>query len=183
MALYFSVLALPIKDVLLLDFPINQKEHIFTEYHSVCPLVGIGTLPPPLSPASVPLHPEPKGGSILACGWGVGGVSIPTTGEKLSTLPTLQLEERDSDARDVSGVKTPLFLAIRAKHLPAIRLLIGTQLYLFSQSITRLNIFSHILYLQTVFRIRIWIPVPDTIRSVDPYPDSGGQKWLTKKKN
>ncbi len=29
---------------------------------SVCPLVGIGTLPSPLSPASVPLPPEPKGG-------------------------------------------------------------------------------------------------------------------------
>jgi hypothetical protein len=69
----------------------------------------------------------------------------------------LQLEERDSDARDVSGVKTPLFLAIRAKHLPAIRLLIGTQLYLFCQNITRLNIFSHILYLQTEFRI--WIRI------------------------
>ncbi len=29
------------------------------------------------------------GGGILACGWGVGGVPIPKTGEKLSTLPTL----------------------------------------------------------------------------------------------
>jgi hypothetical protein len=29
---------------------------------SQCPLVGIGTLPPPLSPASVPLTPEPLGG-------------------------------------------------------------------------------------------------------------------------
>jgi hypothetical protein len=46
---------------------------------------------------------------------------------------TLQLEERDSDARDVSGVKTPLFLAIRAKHLPAIRLLIGTHLSIHSK--------------------------------------------------
>ncbi len=34
--------------------------HIYKEYHSVCPLVGIGTLQPPLSPASVPLPPEPK---------------------------------------------------------------------------------------------------------------------------
>ena len=39
-----------------------HKVHIYKEYHSVCPLVGIGTLPPPLSPASVPLPPEPKGG-------------------------------------------------------------------------------------------------------------------------
>ncbi len=30
-----------------------------------------------------------KGGSIRACRQGVGGVPIPTTGEKLSTLPTL----------------------------------------------------------------------------------------------
>ncbi len=42
------------------------------------------------SPASVRLPQEPKGGGgTLACGWGVGGVPIPTTGEKLSTLPTL----------------------------------------------------------------------------------------------
>jgi hypothetical protein len=34
---------------------------IFTEYHSVFPLVGIWTLPPPHSPASVPLPPEPTG--------------------------------------------------------------------------------------------------------------------------
>jgi hypothetical protein len=27
-------------------------------YHSLCPLVGIGTLPPPLSPASVPPSPR-----------------------------------------------------------------------------------------------------------------------------
>ena len=30
------------------------------------------------------------------------------------------------DARDVRGVKTPLFLAIKVKHEPAIKLLIGT---------------------------------------------------------
>ncbi len=49
------------------------------------------TLPPPVSPASVPLHPQLKGGGggILAYGWGVEGVPIPTTGEKLSTLSTL----------------------------------------------------------------------------------------------
>ncbi len=28
---------------------VDHKVHIYTEYHSVCPLVGIGTLPPPLS--------------------------------------------------------------------------------------------------------------------------------------
>jgi hypothetical protein len=52
--------------------------------------VGIGTLPPHLSPASVPLSQEPKGGGgTLACWLGLGGVPIPTTGEKLSSLPTL----------------------------------------------------------------------------------------------
>jgi hypothetical protein len=40
-----------------------HKIHTYKEYHSVCPLVGIGTLPPPLSPASLPLPPEPKGGA------------------------------------------------------------------------------------------------------------------------
>ncbi len=33
-------------------------------YH-VCSFVGIGTLPPPLSQASVLLPPEPKGGGTL----------------------------------------------------------------------------------------------------------------------
>jgi hypothetical protein len=43
----------------------------FVPQSSVCPLVGIGTLPPTLSPASVPLPPEPKGGGdTLSCGWG-----------------------------------------------------------------------------------------------------------------
>ncbi len=59
----------------------NHKVHIYTEYHSVCPLVGIGTLLPHLSPASVPLPRYQRGGS-LACGWGVEGVPITTTGEK-----------------------------------------------------------------------------------------------------
>ncbi len=34
---------------------LQHKVHIYTEYHILCPLVGIGTLLPPLSPASVPL--------------------------------------------------------------------------------------------------------------------------------
>jgi hypothetical protein len=32
----------------------DHKEHIFLEYHSVCPLVGIRTPLPPLPQASVP---------------------------------------------------------------------------------------------------------------------------------
>ncbi len=50
-----------------------HKAHIYEEYHSVCPLLGIGTLPPPLSPASVPLPPESKGGGhtrLRVRGWG-----------------------------------------------------------------------------------------------------------------
>jgi hypothetical protein len=40
----------------------TQSTYIYKEYHSICPLVEIGTLPTPLSPASVPLPPEPGGG-------------------------------------------------------------------------------------------------------------------------
>jgi hypothetical protein len=60
----------------------THKVRIYKEYHSVCPLVGIGTLPTPLSPASVPLPPEPGEGGLTPAGEGVGGVPIPTTGEK-----------------------------------------------------------------------------------------------------
>jgi hypothetical protein len=50
-------------------YSMAQSTYINIEYHSACPLVGIGTLSPPLSPASVPLPPEPKGaGGTLACG-------------------------------------------------------------------------------------------------------------------
>jgi hypothetical protein len=45
---------------------------IYLEYHSACPFVGIGTLPPPLSPASVHLPPEPKGGAHSPAGKGLG---------------------------------------------------------------------------------------------------------------
>jgi hypothetical protein len=60
----------------------------YKEYHSVRPLVGIGTLPTPLSPASAPLSPEPKGERTLACGLGVGvgAVPIPRLEKKLITL-------------------------------------------------------------------------------------------------
>jgi hypothetical protein len=52
----------------------NHKVRICKEYHSVCPLAGIGTLPTPFSPASVPLPPQPGGGGTLdrlrVRGWG-----------------------------------------------------------------------------------------------------------------
>jgi hypothetical protein len=52
-----------------LRYGVYHKVLKFKEYHRVCPLVGIGTLPPLLTPASVPLPPEPKGGGgTLACG-------------------------------------------------------------------------------------------------------------------
>ncbi len=55
-----------------------HEEHKYIEYHSVCPLVGIWTPPPPFPPqASVPLPlPEPTGGGghtrLRAAGEGVG---------------------------------------------------------------------------------------------------------------
>ncbi len=47
----------------------SHKVHIYLEYLSVCPLVGIGTPLPP-SPASeyAPPPPGTKGGDNLACG-------------------------------------------------------------------------------------------------------------------
>ncbi len=51
------------KHSLLLEKSFAQSTYIqYIEYHISCPLVGIGTLPPPLSPASMPLPPEPKRG-------------------------------------------------------------------------------------------------------------------------
>jgi hypothetical protein len=49
---------------------VAHKVRIYKEYHSVCPLVGIGTLPTPISPAIVPLSPQNRrgGGGTLACG-------------------------------------------------------------------------------------------------------------------
>jgi hypothetical protein len=61
-----------------------QSTYIYKEYPSVCLLVGIGTPPSPLPQVSVspPPPPNQRVGGTLACGWGIGGVPIPTTGEK-----------------------------------------------------------------------------------------------------
>jgi hypothetical protein len=53
----------------------TQYIPIYLEYHSVCTLVRIGTTPPPLPQASVPLPlPGPKGGGVhprlRVRGWG-----------------------------------------------------------------------------------------------------------------
>ncbi len=47
------------------------------------------------------------GGGELACGWGVGGVPIPTTWEKLSTLPTLCLHPLPAN---IGGTTTCLYI-------------------------------------------------------------------------
>ncbi len=70
-----------------------HQVHIYKRvlYHSV-PMsprrcYRVGTLPNPLSPASVPLSPERGGGAhSLAGGWGVGGVPSPTTWGKSLAL-------------------------------------------------------------------------------------------------
>ncbi len=55
---------------------------------SVCLLFGIGTLPPPLSPASVPLPPEPGGFTRLRVrGW--GEPQFRRLEKRLSTLSAL----------------------------------------------------------------------------------------------
>jgi hypothetical protein len=60
----------------------------YKEYHSVCPLVGIGTPPHP-SPECV-LPPEPEGGGVhLPAGEGAGESQFRRPEKKLSNLPTL----------------------------------------------------------------------------------------------
>ncbi len=59
---------------------------IYTEYHSVCPLVeigGIGTPPCNPFPASECAPPQSKGvGGLTRLRMGGGGVPFPTHGEK-----------------------------------------------------------------------------------------------------
>ncbi len=58
-------------------YPDPHKVHTYLEYHSVCPLVGIGT-------PSVPPPPDTGGGgsTYSPAREGVRGVPIRTTGEK-----------------------------------------------------------------------------------------------------
>ncbi len=72
------------------DYDHTHKVHIYVEYYSVCPLFGIGNLPTPLSPASVPLPPEPKGGGAHSpTGEGLGESQFRRLERKLSTLPMI----------------------------------------------------------------------------------------------
>jgi hypothetical protein len=59
----------------------GKKVHEYLEYHSVCPLVRIGT-PHPLSRERVYPHQESKGGEHSPAGEGVGRVPIRTAGKK-----------------------------------------------------------------------------------------------------
>ncbi len=64
---------LHLSSLLLHSDCVPHKVRIYTEYHGLCPLVGIGTLPTHLTPASVPLPPEPKGRGhtrLQVRGWG-----------------------------------------------------------------------------------------------------------------
>ncbi len=50
------------QDVIILEYCTTQSTYTYKEFHrhSLCPLVGVGTLPTTRSPASVPLPPEPR---------------------------------------------------------------------------------------------------------------------------
>ncbi len=86
------------------------------------PLVGIGTLPTPLSPASVPLPPETGGRwhtSLRVGGW--GGVPIPTRGIHYGTLYMYVLcacgpcnaDWRQSSCQRSSDRKLPIVLQLQ----------------------------------------------------------------------
>jgi hypothetical protein len=69
-----------------LSFLHKEQRYMYTD-DSVCPIVGIGTLPPPSLASECALPPgikEEGGGahSPAGGGLGVGGVPIQTTGEK-----------------------------------------------------------------------------------------------------
>ncbi len=86
----------------------NHKVRIYKEYHSVCPLVGIVTLPTPLSPASVPL--PRRWGAHSPAGEGLGKPQFRRLEKKLSTLPTLWNEQ--SSFMDLPNVLTILYMYI-----------------------------------------------------------------------
>ncbi len=76
---------------------IKHKVNLYKEDHSVCLLVGIGTLPPPLSPASVTLPPEPKGRAHSPASEGLGESQFQSLKQKLSTPPTLWNKDKERE--------------------------------------------------------------------------------------
>jgi hypothetical protein len=75
---------------------VSHKVRIYKEYHSVCPLVGIGTLPtaptPSLASECAPPPRTGMGGGGLAhspAGEGLGEFQFRRLEKKLSTLLTL----------------------------------------------------------------------------------------------
>ncbi len=88
----------PSPDVLSLSIPSSMnppivcwhlsKKYVYKEYHSICPLVGIESWDSLNLSLASECAPPPRtggggGGCALACGGRVGGVPIPTTGEKV----------------------------------------------------------------------------------------------------
>jgi hypothetical protein len=69
----------------------HHKVRMYKEYQSVCPLVGIGTLPTPLSQACVPLPPRTGGGggAHSPAGEGLEESQFRRLEKTLTTLPTL----------------------------------------------------------------------------------------------
>jgi hypothetical protein len=78
----------------------EHKVHVYLEYHSVRPLVWIGTPPPPIqSPASECVPWTNGRGTHSPAGEGVGGVPIRTTGEKASySVYSVSLRKGDFNA-------------------------------------------------------------------------------------
>jgi hypothetical protein len=92
------------------SFWLLYKGRKYKEYHSVCPLVRIGTLPSPnpsLASECAP-PPEPGGGGVgrhtrLRGGEGLGESQFRRLEKKLSTLPTLWLLTAQLPRPDVVG--------------------------------------------------------------------------------
>jgi hypothetical protein len=72
-----------------LSYSVSNKVLIYIKHHSVCPLVGIGTPPTPLTQASGPPPRTKKGGGLSPAAKGVGECQFQRLEKKLSTLPTL----------------------------------------------------------------------------------------------
>ncbi len=73
----------------------SHKVYVYLEYHSVCPLVGIGTAPYP-APSPLPetiVYPPPppnqRGGARSPAGEGEGESQFGRLEKKLSTLSDL----------------------------------------------------------------------------------------------